>query len=248
MPLTRFLCPNKSEILISDCLNKCPNPNGRCLSLPTLYEIGKVREFKGTFSTTQLLKGCRQVYLEIKHDYTIDPMDTAFMLLGTRHHQKLDLAAKALGLDSEKFLNSEVSGILDLLESDTLNPGSFLLIDYKCAGSYAVAKALGRKNENGESDMHEWELQTNKYRLEVEALGIKVSRIFIQACVRDGGTFSARNNNVPEKFVMIPVKRLNDEDVYYYFHDKSELLKHALETSTMPAMCSYDESWGNKAL
>lgn len=246
MPLTSFRCSDGVQRPIKECLEKCGRETGRCLSLPTLYEIGKVRPFKGTFSTTQLLKGCRQVYLEILNPFAIDPMDSAFMLLGTRHHQKLDFAAKQLNLTSEQVIDAEISGILDLLEPDELHEGFFKLVDYKTSGSYAIAKALGRKNETGESDMLDWELQLNKYRIELERLGAKISRMFIQGCVRDGGTYAARNNNVPEKFVMIPVKQLDDQEVFYYFKDKADIIKKALEATELPKLCSWEERWANR--
>jgi hypothetical protein len=173
-------------------------------------------------------------------------MESAFMLLGTRVHGKLDYTAKQLGMMSEKKLDFEISGILDLLEPDSLCPDKYILYDYKTSGSYAVAKALGRKNTDGEPDMVEWERQLNKYRIEVERLGFPISRMIIQACVRDGGTWSARDNNVPEKFVLIPVKRLEDETVFYYFHDKGEALIKAVDTDTIPEMCQYEERWGNR--
>jgi hypothetical protein len=245
--LKYFNCPDGVKRPIKDCFDHCPNKDGRCLSLPTLYEIGNARPFTGTFSTTQLIKGIRQVYLELTNDYAINPMDTAFMLLGTRHHQKLEYSAKLHGMVSEKQLGSEISGIIDLLEPDELNPNYYKLLDYKTAGSYAVAKALGRKSDDGVADMREWELQLNKYRIELELLGIPISRMIIQSCVRDGGTFSARNNGVPEKFVMIPVKKLDDIEVFYYFKDKADALIKALETQTMPEeMCNWEERWGNR--
>lgn len=197
-------------------------------------------------STTQLIKGVRQAYLEIIMPYAIKPMDTAFMLLGTRHHQKLEYSANLLGLVAEKKLDAEISGIIDLLEPDEMKPDFYKLIDYKTSGSYAVARALGRKNDDGVADMREWELQLNKYRIELELLGIPISRMIIQSCVRDGGTFSARNNGVPEKFVMIPVKKLDDIEVFYYFKDKADLLSKALETETMPDFCTWEERWSNR--
>lgn len=42
--LTYFLCPDGVKRPIKECLEHCSNPDGRCLSLPTLYEIGKVRK------------------------------------------------------------------------------------------------------------------------------------------------------------------------------------------------------------
>ena len=208
--LTYFKCPDGTQRPIKECLESCPNPEGRCLSLPTLYELGQVRPWKGRASTTQLLKGVRQVYLEITQPYAIDPFDSAFMLLGTRHHQQLDSTAKLLEMLSEQNIDTETTGILDLLEPDTLDTGNYILCDYKTSGSYAVAKALGRKNNQGEPDMLDWELQLNNYRMGVEKLGLTVSRMVIQCCVRDGGTRTARDNKVPEKFVRIPVKRLDD--------------------------------------
>lgn len=246
MPLTYFACPDGIKREIKECWLSCPRSIGRCLSLPTLYEIGKTREWRGKPSTTQLLKGVRQVYLEIKHPFAINPLDSAFMLLGTRHHQKLEYSAKQLEMIAEKQINAEISGILDLLEPDCLNPDKYILYDYKTSGSYAVARALGRKNEDGSPDMREWELQLNKYRIEIETLGFPISRMIIQSCVRDGGTSSAYKNNVPEKFVLIPVKQLDDMEVYYYFYDKAKALKEALETGTIPPMCSYEERWSNR--
>lgn len=244
--LTYFRCPDGIKRPIKECLEKCSRLEGRCLSLPTLFEIGKTREWTGTPSTTQLLKGVRQAYLEITKPFAIDPLDSAFMLLGTRHHQKLEYTAKQLGMIAEQKISAEISGIIDLLEPDSLAPDKFILYDYKTSGSYAVARALGRKNSEGEPDMRDWELQLNKYRIELEKLGFPISRMIIQSCVRDGGTFSARNNKVPEKFVLIPVKKLDDLEVYYYFKDKAEILKYALDSKTLPDMCSYEERWANR--
>lgn len=244
MPLTKFKCPDGITRPISECLNKCPRPEGRCLSLPTLYEIGKSYPYTGKNSTTMLLPGTRLAYLKIKCDYAIDPLDSAFKLLGTRHHQKLDYAAKILGLQSEKPMDYEIKSILDLLEPDELNEGSFILYDYKCWGSYSVAKALGLKSDDGEADMRDTELQLNDYRWKIESLGLKISRIKVQSVVRDGGTWYAKKQGVVNKFEMIPVKRMDDLEVFYYFFDKDKALKDAIATNTLPPMCSFDERWG----
>ena len=244
MPLSFFNCPSGKQIPISDCLDHCPRPDGRCLSLPTLYEIGKVRPYTEP-TTTMLLKGVRQAYLEITEYYAIDPMESAFMLLGTRHHQRLEAVAKKLQMIAETRQNTDISGTLDLLEPDELYPGEYKLIDYKTWGSYAVKKALGR-NKEGIADMHDAELQLNNYRLQWESAGISISRMMIQACVRDGGTFSARNNGVNEKFILITVTKLDDAVVYHYFHDKKALLLKAYTEKSLPELCSYEERWGNR--
>jgi len=86
MPLKYFNC-QAGKITVSDCLNKCPNPDGRCLSLPTLYEISKQRPDTGIYSTTQLIAPTRLAYLRIKNDYTIDPYDNCTILCGKCHSE-----------------------------------------------------------------------------------------------------------------------------------------------------------------
>jgi rubrerythrin len=93
------------------------------MSLPTLKAIADgERVWSGQASTTQLLKGTRQAYLEITQDYAVSPDEYAFALIGTRHHKILDAVAKKLDMISEKKLDGEVSGILDLLERDSNAP------------------------------------------------------------------------------------------------------------------------------
>jgi len=65
-------------------------------------------------------------YLKIKCDYAVNPFESAYALLGTRHHQRLEAVAKRIeGLVAEKKLEADEvaqhSGILDLLEPDELN-------------------------------------------------------------------------------------------------------------------------------
>ena len=119
MPLTTFLCPDGIKRPIKECLDKCPLSTGRCLSLPTLTSIGTIREYTGTFSTTQLLNPTRLAYLQLTKPFAVDPFDQAFSLLGTRHHQRLEAVAKKIeGLESERKLgiDKDISGVLDLLE------------------------------------------------------------------------------------------------------------------------------------
>ncbi len=149
--LKYFNCPDGETRPIEQCLESCPRPEGRCLSLPSLHSIGYARQWTGKPSTTQCLNPTRLEYLQIKYDFAVDPFAQAFALLGTRHHGRLEAVAKKIeGLESELALKGEVSGILDLLEP--INGGDeFRLIDYKTFGSYAVAKHLNIK-ANGEYD------------------------------------------------------------------------------------------------
>jgi len=245
--LKYFLCPDGNKIEVEDCLEKCTNPNGRCLSLPTLHEVGKARIWQGTPSTTQLLNPTRMEYLKIKHDYAINPFDMAFALLGTRHHHMLETVAKTIeGLQSEKKLEGEIStGILDLLEPDELYPDCFKLIDYKTWGAYAVAKVTGVA-ENGEYELWQATLQINNYKTMVEDLGIKVSRLFVQCTVRDGGTKSAYSNGIDYKMILIPIEILPEDRVKEYFLTKLFALKTSLDKNELPELCQFNERWAGK--
>ena len=243
--LKYFLCPDGQKLTTLECLKKCPNPNGRCLSLPTLTTIGQTRIWSSNPSTTQCLNPTRIEYLQIKHDFVVDPFDRAFALLGTRHHGRLEQVAKKIeGLESEVKLKGEVSGILDLLEPINGNE-EYRLIDYKTFGSYAVAMQLGIK-EHGEYDKWKLCMQLNNYRIMAQDLGFNVVELKAQITVRDGNTFSARNNKIDKNLYLLPVEILPDDEVRKYFTDKAYQLCHAVETDTLPVMCSYDDNWGNR--
>ena len=250
MPATYFKCPNGNIIAIAQCLEKCPEPEGRCLSLPTLYDTGKQREWTGTPSTTQCLNPTRMEYLKITKPYTLDPFGYAFALLGTRHHRRLELVAKKIeGLISEKKLEkTEVqqhTGILDLLEPDELKDGFYKMTDYKTWGSYALAKHLGLK-DNGDYERMQLALQLNDYRLKAEKFGFPISRMLVQCTVRDGGTKTAYINKIPQKIILLPIEILDDEMVIDYFYQKSTALIKALKDKVLPELCPYNERWNGR--
>lgn len=243
--LKYFNCPDGETRPISECLEHCPRPEGRCLSLPTLTTIGQAREWRGIASTTQCLNPTRLEYLKIKHDYAIDPFSMAFALLGTRHHGKLEQVAKKIeGLKAEQKLSGEVSGIADLLEPIN-GSEDYRLIDYKTFGSFAVTKYLN-DNETGEHDRHNLALQMNNYRILAQSIGFNVTELKCQITVRDGGTFSARKNGVDFNLIMIPVPILDDDDVTKYFITKSKALIEAIANDQMPPLCEYLERWGGR--
>jgi len=244
MPLTHFHCPNGATLPITKCLENCPNKEGRCLSLPTLYDIGHDRKWTGQPSTTQLLNPTRQEYLKITKDYAIAPKSRAFALLGTRHHNRLEEVAKKIeNVEAELQLKSlEITGILDLLEPDPQQEGYFILFDYKTWGSYSLALHLGLK-ENGEYEKRQARLQLNNYRVLVADLDFKISQMKIQCTVRDGHTKSAYWNGIEDTIVVLSVDFLPDDEVKEYFGRKREALLTALDTDTMPGLCDYEERW-----
>ncbi len=256
MPLKYFKCPSEDAELITpvkDCLEMCPRSVGRCLALSHLTFIAQSgREWEGQASVTQLIKPTRLAFLEITKDYTVNPDDMAFLMYGTLHHRRLEgINEKLEGLTEHK-ISQEITGTLDRLEPDELNPGKYKLIDYKLVGAYAVAKALGIQNgEQVDPDMLDWELQSNKYCILLEADPklsklFPISRMLIQATIRDSGLKQMNMLGLPRRMPLIPVKRLDDDFVNEYFLTKDYALHKALESSEMPPMCSYQENWGNR--
>ena len=245
MPLKYFQCPTGERIPTDECLVQCQQPEGRCASLPYLHHIvSHQRPWTGVPSTTQCLNGTRMEYLKITMDYTLDPDDQAYAVLGTRHHERLQIVADKLGMNAEMKLYGEVSGILDLLEPDEQQPDFFKLIDYKTWGSYKIAKAKGMKGED--IDIDQVTLQLNHYRVKVEPLGFPISRIQVQATCRDGNTQNARDNEIRRNIHMIDIPLLEDGYVTSYFHARAEALVKAVETHTLPKACSTSETWGGR--
>ena len=201
---------------------------------------------------TQLINPTRLAWLEIVKDYAVNPDDMAFMMYGTLHHRRLETINRKLEGLTEQKLSSDISGTLDRLEPDELNSGSYKLIDYKLVGAYSVARALGINNKQEvDPDMLNWELQLNKYRLLLEADPIlsplfPISRLLIQATIRDSGLKQMNTLGLPRRMPIIPVSKLDDDFVMEYFLTKDYLLHKALETGTMPEMCDFKGRWGGR--
>lgn len=270
-------CPDGGSAVKKDCLaGKC-RLGRRCAPVTYLQLVCREREWKGIPSVTQLLQGTREAYLKITSDFTADPQQATFRVLGTRGHTALEID-NDFSFTEEHFSGDNLQGTADLLEKQ--ENGEWWLIDHKTAGSFKVAKAIGLvkmeevlkdadgnplKHKNGkpkkkvwwevtpeslkarEADIHDWIYQLNAYRIEMEEqLKEKISRLWIFAVVRDGGTFSATNRGLTENFYYIPIPIIDDDIIKAYFSTKRNLLIHALNTKTVPPECSADECWNGR--
>jgi hypothetical protein len=263
MPATKFKCPDGQEIPFADCLKECILGQ-RCLSKRTLRMIAKQREWKGEPSTTQLLKGTREAYLEITHDYSLDPMGELFRVLGSKAHAFLEEFTDN-ELTEERLRDDICSGQFDFYD-----PEDCSLYDTKTWGSFKVMKALGYSQETVETgeffktgprkglaktkkvlvktdpDMKETEIQLNHYRIMLESAGFPVKKMYVEVIVRDGGTYAAQGRGIDKNGYLIPVKFLPDQEVRQYLANKRDELLWALETGTMPEPCTDEECWNGK--
>jgi len=271
MPATKFRCPDGVSITIGECLVSC-RLGRRCLTLPTLIKIASSeRPYAGVPSTTRLLNGAMMEYLKATTEYTINPKDRAYALLGTEHHAQL--AQFQGSWLSEKKQGTVITGTPDIIEPDELVPGKYILTDYKTYGSFRVQKCLGLASRKEKSkteryvksgkwgkagefknittwfvdpekiDTHDEELQLNHYRLLLEEAGFPISYMQLQITVRDGGIQMARERGVTESIYLVPIPFLQDQYIKNLFSDAKNKLEGFLDGSRTLMPCNDEESW-----
>jgi hypothetical protein len=210
-----------------------------------------------------------EAFLLLTKDYSISPDARAFMVHGTKGHAVLDGAEDDLSLLEEKFDGPEIdeTGIADVIETEL---GKTILADYKTSGSFKIAKALGFKVVERESeeiyksgkragqhktikdlvrddkyiDRWEWELQLNKYRIEYEKRGKKIDELRIQCIARDGSTFIARSRGIFRNVYYFKITIHPDDMVLDFFKRKREALLLALSQGQWNKACDKFENWG----
>jgi hypothetical protein len=270
MPIKWFICPDHAQIDIAVCLSEGGCRMGeRCATRSYLKLVSKERVWTGKPSTTQLIRGTREVYLTLTVDYAISPDSRAFMAMGTNTHSNLESSTDEYSLLEERFDSEDTkeTGISDVIESEG---GKNILCDYKNSGSFKVAKALGFKvveRDNGEvyktgkrkgqpklskelvrnieyEDRREWNIQLNKYRIEYERkFGKKIDNLKIQCIVRDGNTYIARSRGVFRNIYYFNLPIIPDQTILDYFDTKRIDLLSALKNGIIPKECSAEENW-----
>lgn len=233
MPLTKFICPDKEEIKIEECLENCRlSDRTRCPHISILRKIAEGRRpWVGIPSVTQLLNGTYQSFLEITEDYAINPDENVFSVLGTGVHSLLEQ-------DNERLTAHGFSGLPDFYDRKEET-----LIDFKVSGSYKVAAVLGNIiGKNPQEEIFDWTMQLNAYRLLLMNAGLPVKRMYIHAIVRDGGTFMAKKRGIDTRTVWIPINELPDDNVLLYMKGSRAGLFKALEVGGFPK-CLPKETW-----
>ncbi len=99
---------------------------------------------------------------------------------------------------------------------------------------------------DGVRDLLDWAIQLNAYRMLLERAGFKVSRMYVQAICRDSGLRIAQERGITKPVYIISVNKISDHWLNRYFQHKAKILREAIESKTLPPVCSFRERWGNR--
>ena len=270
MSATKFICPNGQRIRIADCLRSCPNPQ-RCMFLPTLRAIADSLERNIAEPTvTELISGVRETYLKKTSAYAVDPASILYALHGQAIHSINEQQTHGAILSEERLKDDITSGQFDLF-GKILDTDDGVLGDLKITSSFKLMRALGiykvkidtgevyksglKKGQpkfrtelryDGVRDLLDWSIQINYYRLLLERVGFKISRMYIQALCRDSGLRIAQERGIDKPVYIIPINKISDHWLQLYFHHKAKALRDAINSNTLPPVCSFRERWGNR--
>lgn len=270
MPATKFICPDGKRIDIADCLASCPNQQ-RCMFLPTLRAVANSLDRKISEPTvTELIAGTRETFLKKTTDYAVDPASILYALHGQAVHSINERHSQGSILSEERLEDEITSGQFDLF-GKILDADDGVLGDLKITSSFKLMKALGiykQKVNTGEvyksglkkglpkfrselryddvRDLLDWAIQLNYYRMLLERAGFKVNRMVIQALCRDSGLRIAQERGITKPVYIIPINKISDSWLQRYFQHKAKALRDAINSNTLPPVCSFRERWGNR--
>lgn len=270
MPATHFICPDGNCVRIEDCLRGCTNSQ-RCMFLPTLRAVAHSLDRKlSEPSVTELIAGTRETFLKKTTDYAVDPASVLYALHGQAVHSINERHTQGEILSEERLKDDITSGQFDLL-GKILDSDDGVLGDLKVTSSFKLMKALGiykAKVDTGEvyksglkkgqpkfrselrfdgvRDILDWAIQINYYRLLLERAGFKVNRMFIQALCRDSGLRISQERGITKSVYVIPVFGISDCWLLRYFRHKAKALRDAIDSNTLPPVCSFRERWGDR--
>ena len=270
MGATEFICPSGNRVQIKTCLKRCTSGQ-RCMFLPTLRAVAKSldRNIKEP-TVTELLCGTRETYLKKTTDYAVDPVQQLYAIHGSAVHTINEGFTDGNMLSEERLADDVTSGKFDLY-GQIIDFNDKTLGDFKVTSSYKLMRALGyykvgvptgevyktglkkgqpkTKKEwrtDGVRHVLDWAIQLNYYRILLEQRGFEVKDMKIQAFVRDFNLRIAAERNITSPLYIININKISDHWVKLYMETKARRLKEALETKTLPPVCSPKERWNDR--
>lgn len=250
--LKGFICYDGETVDYDDCMKEC-RLGQRCAPKSYLRLVADQREWTGKPSVTQLLRGTMEAYLMLTKPYYVDPDSSAFRVVGSRGHAKLEQFAGALELAEQKLSIEGISGTADMLEPVDGEEDVYDLVDTKVVGSYVVMGMLGLRQENKQlveapRDFKEYDKQLAIYEIAANMAGIKTRTRRLHVIARDGNTWIAKSRGITRNTYYIEVPKLHKDEVLNYFIEKRDALVTCMENGVEPdEVCTKEEAWnGNK--
>lgn len=269
MPATQFICPDGQSVLIQDCLTSCPRKQ-RCMFLPTLRAVAKsLNRGISEPTVTELIAGTRETYLKKTVDYAVNPQDVLYALHGQAVHTINEAHTQGEILSEIRLSGRITNGMFDMYGK--LLDEEAVLGDLKITSSFKIMKALGiykvdtttgevykgglKKGQpktrkefryDGVKHVIDWAIQLNAYRQLLEAQGFAVQRMVIQAMCRDSSLRVTAERGIDKPIYLIPIQKISDHWITFYFKTKAVSLYKALEEKRLPAVCKPKERWHDK--
>jgi len=139
--------------------------------------------------------------------------------------------ARALGYQSAKVPVVDPDGNPVLLKTGK-NKGQ---------QKYETQHSVDPKN----ADLKDTAYQVNRYRILFEHYGYPVSRMQVQAIVRDGGTFVAQQRGIDKNIYIIDIPFIPDAQVLMYYRLLQDEVDAAFKTGKV-RKCDTWESWDGR--
>ena len=268
MSVTHFKCPDGSTYPIKDCLAHCPHKR-RCMARPALMALADSIRDRGLtkFSTTELLKGTRELYLSRMYQYAIKPESLIAAFTGTGLHKINEEAVQNESwVTVEQRLEDEItSGQIDAY-GYIFSDDELAICDYKTTSGFKVMKALGVMSTDVETEQvyktgpkrgqhktvkklttdnaHlclDWLLQQNYYRMLLEEHGMKVDAMYIQAYIKDSPV------RLPVGYqhsqFVIKLGKISNHWLKEWFGRRKERIEEAIRNEELPPKCSDKDTW-----
>lgn len=262
MPIKNLICPDGQLIDKQECFKSC-RMGDRCIELPALRAAIVERQWTGKPSVTQLIKPTLPAYLEIKKDYSVNPMKQVSSMIGTNSHSLMEGNVPNGWLSEVRLADDICSGQFDAY--DCLNK---TLVDWKFFGSFRISRALGYKGiwtkgkyvKGAKKGQDKWEqkyspghvkdimeiaIQLSYYKILMEKHNLPVDKIVVQMFIREGLNAAAKSFGLTTYAYKIPIFPLSYHWVRPYMVEKHRRLMTALDTDVLPPICSKTQRWDN---
>ena len=149
--------------------------------------------------------------------------------------------------DYKTFGSYKVAKCLGLTQEDVplLNPGGspILLKSGKNKGKPKTTSVI--RCDPDKADLKFEALQVNRYRIFFEDNHFPISKMRLQIMVRDGGLYVARNRGITRNLYLIPIPRMNDTEVLFFYDQLQKAVDEAFAMGWAPH-CSAEESWDGR--